>query len=167
MRSRNGSPPSLEVALRFVKPTNKQRLFITQIKHHRYRAMAGSFHHDVPHAGVLVKIEFSVGQFLSVKEVFQRSAVAAKIPRVNEKVGACTGRVFQNHGFGHGWKDPTVGYNSSLFDGDAQYRLSEQGPLTGLAMASHGQDGVHGLRGLRGRGGISASDACCNDAALL
>ena len=130
MRSRNGSPPSLEVALRFVKPTNKQRLFITQIKHHRYRAMAGSFHHDVPHAGVLVKIEFSVGQFLSVKEVFQRSAVTAKIPRVNEKVGACTGtRVPES------WLRTRLqrfhSDNSSLFDGDAQYRMSEQGPLTG------------------------------------
>jgi len=100
MPSRNGWRPSFEVALGLVKPTDEQRLVISQIKDNGHGSVACCLDNGYAHfRRRLVKVVFCVGQPFAVKEIFQRSTIAAKVACVNEEIGVRKGGLLQNHGF--------------------------------------------------------------------
>ena len=102
----------LEVAIGFIKPGNEVGLFASQVKHNGDCTMTGRLDHGLTHAVVVVKVVFGVTQLLSLKQVLQRTTIAAEITGVNQKVRVGQGCVLKNHGLGHASKHGLVPYNA-------------------------------------------------------
>ena len=112
MPSKNGSRTFLEVSVGFVKATDEHRLLASQVKDHRDRAVPCRLNHGLSQPFVMVEIVLGVAQLLSFQEVLQRSAVAAKVPGVDEKIrfrGRC---VLEYHVLGHVCFQRHVAYNA-------------------------------------------------------
>jgi len=102
MRCTSGYAPSLEVALGLVKPTDEHGLFTSEVEHHRDRSMSCRLNHGYAHFGrMLVKIVFGEGQFFAVEKILQCPAIAAEVPRVDQKVRACPFSMLENQLFSH------------------------------------------------------------------
>ncbi len=104
MRSMNGWPASLEVALGFIEPPDEHRLFASKIEHDRDRAVSSGLNDGRPHLRrVFIKIVLGEGQFLCLKQVFQGTAIASEMTRVDQKIRLACRCVVENHRFRHGF----------------------------------------------------------------
>lgn len=145
----NGSARSLEVALGFVKPTDEHGLFASKVKHDRNGSVARCLNDRRAHfGGMLVEIVLGKGEALSFQEVLQGSAVPAKVPCVDEKIGVRPFCMLENQRFSHMIFPPAVVFNSLVVPRPAAFvlTLASEVQLIGQSWKWHGPNGVHGLR---------------------